>query len=309
MIKIYRKRTWQSKNKKYIVQEIYHSWRALPSDPKVREQRLPRKDKTDVSQEERNRRHKRDRLTRLLLDNFEEGDKYLTFTFRDGPPSVEEIKEAWKKIKRQLRDKYKRARKEFQYVAVIECLTGGGRPHGHIIIKNLEGITVSKIQKLWGRGFVTAKEYGGTIQDARNIAAYFTKSKTERFNSPIQTSKNLIRSEPKVETVKRSETYYEHIRTPKGYIPVEVDGWSAEGFTEEGFAYRRAIFELVEKAPPRRKKRRERMDDDGKKRGSSGADKKSGAAVQSKKRNLRGGDVPVELAKVQRRRGSGKNSR
>ena len=253
MIKIYRKRTWQSKNTKYIVQEIYHSWRALPSDPKVREQRLPRKDKTDVSQEERHRRHKRDRLTRLLLDNFEEGDKYLTFTFRYGPPSVEEIKEAWKKIKRQLKDKYKRAGKEFQYVAVIECLTGGGRPHGHIIIKNLDGITVSKIQKLWGRGFVTAKEYGGTIQDARNIAAYFTKSKTERFNSPIQTSKNLIRSEPKVETVKRSETYYEHIRTPKGYIPVEVDGWSAEGFTEEGFAYRRAIFELVEKVPPRRR--------------------------------------------------------
>ena len=308
MEKIYKRKTWVSVNKRYIVTEVYHSWRALPRNPKIKEQRLPRGKESDVSQEERNRRRKRDKITRLLLDNFKEGDMYLTCTFKNGPPSVEYIRKEWEKLKRKLRTVFQRAGQEFRYVSIIENETGGGRPHGHIIIPQLEGLTMARIRRMWGLGFVKAAEYGGAASDARNLAAYFTKSKTARYNSGIQNSKNLIQNEPKETLVKRSETFYGKIRPPKGYIPIEVDGWTASGFTEEGFPYIRTVFELYE-PPPRRKKRRERMDDDGKKRGSSGADKKSGAAVQSKKRNLRGGDVPVELAKVQRRRGSGKNSR
>lgn len=180
---------------------------------------------------------------------------YLTCTFKKGPPSVEYIRKEWEKLKRKLRTVFRKAGKEFRYVSIIENETGGGRPHGHIIIPQLDGLTMAQVRKMWGLGFVKAAEYGGAASDARNLAAYFTKSKTAHYNSGIQNSKNLIQNEPKETLVKRSETFYGKIRPPKGYIPIEVDGWTASGFTEEGYPYIRTVFELYEPPPPRKRRR------------------------------------------------------
>lgn len=229
----------------------------MPKGKKAREERAPKQKQTDLSQAEINRRRRRDNLMRLLIDNFGPGDRYLTLTYKDKPPGVDEIKEDVRKLKRQLKAKYKRLGVELKYAGIIENLYGGGRPHVHLLINTAEGLPVKQIERMWGHGFAKSQEYGGEPEDARKLSDYFTKARTEDVSSGLQTSRNLIRTEPKKEEVRRSSSFREKIRPPAGYIEIQLEGWSGSWYTEEGFLMVRAVFVRVDdvaRGAPRKKK-------------------------------------------------------
>lgn len=266
MREIYKKRTWVSKDGKFKIVEKFHTWGAQPKGSRRRE----RKQESDVSQENRNRMRKRDRLTRQLLDNFSEGDKYLTLTYKGELPEEEQIKKDYRKIARQLKGIYQRAGAELKYISLIENLKGGGRAHIHMVIPELPGLTGARIERLWGKGFVKVEEYKADIMDARRLAEYFTKSKTVKWSSPVMPSRNLIRREP-IEQTMKADTYRENTKPPEGYMELNIEGWSGSWETEDGFSVSRKIYMRIDNQE--RWKRRDGHDEGrsiGKDRGGGG---------------------------------------
>lgn len=248
---MYIKRTWNSRDTRFRIVEKYHSQRALPKNPLVREKRRPRTGAgTPEWLRKANLRQQTDRLCRLLMDNFHVGDWYVTFSAASAKTSKEEVEAAYVKMVRKLRDAYHACGIEWKYVAVLENLNGRGNKHGHILIPG--GIAFTELKKLmrkaWPLGAAFAKPYGGDAMDARRLASYFVKEDCYKDSdasdkgqrSRLRTSKNLVRREPKKKVVS-AETWREEVRPPKGYhIVLEL---SYSGYTMDGYPYQRTIFE------------------------------------------------------------------
>lgn len=275
---MYWKRSWQSKNGRARIIDKYHSHRAEPKNPLIKEKRRKGADATTPTQEQVNLRQRVDKLTRLLLDNFSTGDWWITFTMRE-KETVAEFRKEYARMIRRLRDAYRRAGHELRYISVLENLGGRGRPHGHIIINNVQEFSVLRklMKKSWQLGECCIKPYGGDVMDARRLAAYMSKEDTvgkairekrqlladvkrgkekgsegkkrlEKLESiiigersRICPSTNLVRTEPKKEMIRSAETYRDEIRPPRGYHLVKA--LSYNGWTREGYRYQHAVFE------------------------------------------------------------------
>jgi len=240
---VYLKSTWSSADKNFIILKKYHAMRAMPSSPKVRERRKPKKQFSSPAQEEINRRQKSDRIHRQLLDNYRPGDWYLTLTFATGhlPETAEEARTTFEKFKRGLRALYKKKHKELYYISIIEHMTGRGRCHAHLIIPALDPEDRAALSKLWPNGHISVKFYGGEQMDAYHLAEYFTKAATEKTASPIMTSKNLKTTLPKKEHVTRAETYSDTITIPEGYEIVKPLTYI--GYTYDGYPMQRIVLQ------------------------------------------------------------------
>lgn len=272
----YWRKRWKSRDGKVIIIDKYHSQKMQPKNPLVREKRRKRTAGASTpTQEQVNLRHRVDRLTRLLLDNFETGDWWITFKLAD---TVNEkiFRREYEKMIRRVRDAYRKAGHELKYIAVLENLSGRGRMHGHIIVNNVQPFSVLKkmMRTAWQLGDCHIKPYGGEVMDAQRLASYMCKENTigkairERKKlmtaarngrkvdgrqikkldhiivgerSRICPSTNLVRTKPKKETVSRAETYREEIRAPKGYHVVKE--LSYNGWTVDGYPYQHAVYE------------------------------------------------------------------
>ena len=230
---MYIKTVWESFNKKYKIIKKHHTYRAQPELCSVKEKRARKQNGTTLTQEEINARLRSERTEKLLLENFEAGDCYLTCTYKETPEGPEAVKNDWKNFRDRLKRLFKRIGQKFKYIYILENLYGGGRPHGHILIPAISREAVKKIKHLWPYGNVEIKAYGGDVLDAHRLAKYFTKEKVYKNSSTIQSSRNLIRSEEKKKLITRSETFDERMTAPQGYHI--VDELSYSGYTEEGY--------------------------------------------------------------------------
>ena len=219
----------------------YYSYRALPTSKKVREKRAKRQNVTTATQAEVNRRLRMENLTRLIMENYEAGAWYITYTYSEKPTDEKAVLAEDAKFKRTLRRIYHRAGMEARYISVLENLKGRGRPHGHILLPALTVDDMERIQKAWKHGRVQVKLYGGGAEDAALMAAYFTKEKIDGSSGRIQTSRNLTRTPVKKERVTRSEAYREEITLPRGYRLIR--GLSQRTHTAEGYPVTIAYFE------------------------------------------------------------------
>ena len=252
----YMKSSWESQNKRFRIEKKYYSHRALPEHSKTREQRAKRQSVTRQTQAEVNRRLRAEKLSRLLIDNYEAGDWYFTCTCRD-LMAAEEIQKSFDHFKRRIRTIYQKAGVPAKYISVLENLAGGGRPHGHILLPALGKEELEKIKKAWPHGNVEVKLYGGHLRDAERLADYFTKEKIAKNSGRIQPSRNLTRTEPKKTKVTRAEVYKREINPPKGYRMIKDLSYST--YTAEGYPLTIAYFERIEtKKPSERKLTRER---------------------------------------------------
>ena len=252
----YRRSRWESQDKRFRIEKKYYSFRALPLRPEIREKRAKRQNVTKETQVAVNRRLRAEKLSRLLMDNFIAGDWYLTCTYATSP-EIENVQKDFAQFKRRVRDIYKRAGVEAKYISVLENLTGAGRPHGHIILPALSGSELEKIKKAWPHGSVAVKLYGGHITDAERLADYYTKEKIAEHSGRIQPSRNLIRTEPKTETVTKAEAFKTEIQPPKGYRIIKELSYST--YTAEGYPLTITYFERVEqKRHPRENRSAER---------------------------------------------------
>ena len=219
----------------------YYSFRTLPTSAKVREERAKRQNVTNTTQAEVNRRLRLENLTRLIMENYEAGDWYVTYTYRERPKDEKSVINDDAKFKRKLRDIYRSASATARYISVLENLTGRGRAHGHIILPALSACDMEKIQKAWPHGAIKIKLYGGDAESAARMAAYFTKEKIKGASGRLQTSRNLTRTPVKKERVTRADAYREEITPPRGYRLIK--SLSQRTHTAEGYPVTIAYFE------------------------------------------------------------------
>ena len=265
----YMQKKWVSHDKRFIIVDKYHSLRALPKNTQMaKERRKPKKGMTSEQQERINLRHRTDRLSRLIMDNFKTGDWWVAFTLEE-KTSVEKFKTAYEKMIRYLRGFYQKHGLDFRYVAVQENLTGRGRLHGHMMIPAIPGVRFEQMKKMmakaWTLGHSYFKPYEGAVMDARRVAAYMTKEDaiTTKLNEKMQakragndtkaldseikaqrslicTSRNLIRTKAVKKLVPRG-SFRAEIKAPKGYHVVKP--LSYNGKTADDFDYQHAVFE------------------------------------------------------------------
>lgn len=272
----YMQKRWMSAREQFIIQEKYHSQRNMPKNPLIRERRRPRSGAgTPDEQKMINLRHRTENLTKLIMDNFQEGDWWVAFTLKE-MVGVKKFKDEYGKMLRRLRTHFHSLGQEFKYIAVQENLEGRGRLHGHILIAGQMAFSEIKriMGKVWKLGDCHAKPYAGDATDARGVAKYMTKQDTienrmekkegliatgkmlgkvdkeavrkldieiDSKRSVVCPSKNLIRTPTEKKEIVRAETYREEIKAPKGYRVVKE--LSYNGWTADGYPYQHAVFE------------------------------------------------------------------
>lgn len=170
----YWKKRWRNQNRTIIIEDKYHSARMMPKNPLIQEKRRPRTGKaTTETQEKINLRHRTEKYSRLIMDNFQAGDWWVTFKLAKNV-SVSAFKKAYSSMIREMRTFYRKHGHELKYLAVHENLTGRGRLHGHILIPALPGVPfiqmMRMMSKAWTLGDCHFKPYEGTTMDAIRVA-------------------------------------------------------------------------------------------------------------------------------------------
>lgn len=240
---------FRTADKEIIIVKKHHSLFAMPTNEKIKQRRKPKVDETNEKQQKINERHRKERNFRLLADNFHAGDYYITLPTAE-KMQPEEFKNEMKNFMKRLRREYSRRMngEKIKYFRVLENMAGQGRPHGHILVSKfcdpdlIRGI----IAQLWTAGNAKVEIYGGTAQDAYNVASYFSKQDKKEHGAKIDTSRgNLIRRDPKKEIIHR-ETFRDEIKAPKGYFVVKPLSYNTT--TETGFAYQVAVFQKIKEA-------------------------------------------------------------
>lgn len=254
----YNQKEWVSHDGKVIIRDKYHSQKSMPSSGRIREKRKVKVGKSTEKQAAINVKHSTQRLFKKILDNYQLGDWYLTFTLKE-QMSAERFKKEYEKALRTLRDYFKKKGQECRYVGVQENLTGRGRPHFHLLIHGkipMEELN-PLLDKAWPLGHVRAEPYRGRAMDARRLAGYFTKEdlvvKTAREGGDVEelgrrsricSSQNHIQSRETKTRITKAESFSTHIVVPKGYTLVEEIS-IVEYHTEDGYLTQHLVFERL----------------------------------------------------------------
>ena len=237
----YLKKTWRCRNGCQVME--YHSRKRHPPG----EKRKPRSKKTPPKQEEANQRAKAMRIQRLILENFDEGDKWITLTFRDedAPDSREACMKERQKLMRWLKPKYSSAGDSLRWISNAEK-TKRGIWHIHLLINDLKGADVGKmIRRYWKERHDSIAKVQDTYLDGgfEKLANYLAKTvrndETGR-ETAFSRSRNLKDPPPEVKEYTRnamSGGEWKEIKVPKGYELVKDSVY--EGVDEHtGYPYR-----------------------------------------------------------------------
>lgn len=201
-----KKSTKRCNNVLFVTKSLYNT-----NKPKNRRRRFQ---KTPEKQKELNRVLSERKLLELIQNNFSGGDLHIVLSYdKDFYPATNA--DARKEIElffRRLRYYYKNAGELLKYIQVTEYKNK--RLHHHIIINNIDAITVSVIQnKLWKRGFVrcTPLEENGYYKE---LADYLIKETSKTFNTTERifgkrytSSRNLQLPEETEEIIQGNEKY------------------------------------------------------------------------------------------------------
>lgn len=243
----YTEEKFTSKDKRIIIQKKFHTLFVMPTNPKVKQRRLPQSKETEDRQKKINERLRRDKYTRLLADNFVGGDYYLTLTTEKKLTPEELVREMSNFMRRLKREVVKRTGEKPKYFKVLENLLGSGRPHAHLLINKFAPAEEIRelMTRLWTAGRVKTEIYGGRAEDAWHVADYFSKQTRQEHGAKIDTSRgNLIRREP-VKKIIHAETFRDDIKAPRGYAVVKKLSYNT--FTAAGYPYQVAVFEKIER--------------------------------------------------------------
>lgn len=237
----YLKKMWWCRNGCQVME--YHSRKRHPPG----EKRKPRKEKTSRRQEEANQRAKVMRIQRLILNNFDEDDKWITLTFRDdqAPATMEECGKELQKLLRWLRPKYRKEDADLKWMANREK-TRRGVWHIHLLINKLPDTDVGKIiRKWWNDRHGAIAKIQNTYLDGgfKDLAKYMAKTARAETGreSAFSRSRNLSDPEPEVKEYARwnarDHGEWKEVRIPKGYELVKDSVY--EGVDEcTGYPYR-----------------------------------------------------------------------
>lgn len=194
---MYRSKTW------YFNNSIEHEFTFKGNCGKKGEKRAEKKKATPEQIKRQNQRNKENAVRRLMKANWGENDYWITLKFPAGTKM--EIKEAKDKLSlflRRTREAYKRKGEMFKFIYRVE-IGKRGSPHIHILVNRIPDADVM-IKKNWEYGrvyFGLAYEEGGF----RKLAEYIVKPPDEEVDEKKETkayntSRNLIRPEPEIET-------------------------------------------------------------------------------------------------------------
>lgn len=177
---------------------------------KPKEKRIKREEPTRETQENVNIRKQTEQLRWKLNCNFQEGDMFVTFSYKkeERPDTYEDLVKQKNKLIADLRKEYKKQGRELKYIYVLETGSKGAR-HIHMV---LESIEPKAIKRCWDRGRIDIRLLDGTGQYGK-LAAYLVKEKgrkkMEKYGGKTYSP------------IKKSETanYQERIDMGKRFLP------------------------------------------------------------------------------------------
>lgn len=177
----------------------HHTGSNRPSWMPRRKKRKP----TPEEMEKANQREKTRKVRRLMLNNFGEGDLYVTLTYRKEmrPPGMEEAKADFRRFMGMVKRRFKKAGADPKWIRNIEQGSRGGW-HAHVLLGNepgldVEGIVTEVWEKRMGKGRVISERTyleGGF----NRLAAYMAKEARQpdgTLRTSFSTSRNLERPE------------------------------------------------------------------------------------------------------------------
>ena len=205
----------------------YHSCRRHPAGIRAK-----REHPSSEKKREANRRRKKRKLQRLLLENFDEGDVYITLTYdsRDEAKGIPECGEDMEKLRRWLRKEYRKAGKELRWICTIEK-TKRGVPHAHMVFNTLPGRNMEKEAAEWwknrfGKVNHRARLYlDGAFESLAEYLAKADRNDDGELMSKTSRSRNLRDPEPETREYSRRNVWkagtWIEPKPPKGYVLVK----------------------------------------------------------------------------------------
>lgn len=171
--------------------------------------REKRKKPTPEQVKKQNLKNKEIRIWRYIRANFEEGDYWITLTYRpkERPPDVKIVQDHFAKFRKKIRGAYRKYGYELKYIYSIEVGSKGGI-HIHMILNRMDK-TDQEIVRAWSRGHahITPLYREG---EYRKLAAYIAKA--DIYNH----SRNLIFPRRRVKQL-RNRAWKRQPRAYKGY--------------------------------------------------------------------------------------------
>lgn len=257
----YIERERATKNRSIVVVDKYYSFRARPHGMKLKEIRQPKENETTEKQREGNRRRRIAEITMMIANNFEEGCPYLTVTYdEEHLPAPEEketrTKKDLKNFIARLKRYYMKEGAVMKRGSTVENVAQRGRPHAHLLLSKLQGVTTDReyeriFSRIWGRGRVFVKQYGGEAADAAHLAAYFQKQDKRDGGARMDFSRNCEKPVEHKREIRRSECYADDVSIPPGYrISKEL---SYQGYTADGYPCQHIVLERDETSRQRRR--------------------------------------------------------
>lgn len=249
----YMKKVTRTADSRIIVLEKYYSWKVRPTSCVLKEKRAARRKESPEAMKENNRRLLIESAALKIANNFKEGDYYVTFTYDNiSLPATDEKQDRVKKDIRntitKLKRRFEKAGLKFKYVAIPENLSPDtkGRAHFHILIPAMPDLPTNKsrenfFSRLWGKGNVYCKEYGGTAEDAFRLASYFKKQKKEDSGARILMSHNMAKPVEKKQEIRFAECYSLDINVPAGYEVVSEVSYQC--YTRDGFPCQHVVLQ------------------------------------------------------------------
>lgn len=223
--------------------EEYHNFKRRPPGEKRKARAKPTPEKV----RENNQRQKRQRAQRMMLEYFDEGDKYITLTYQGEKPTLQQVQKDMKRLIEFLKPRYAKDGTELRWIRNIER-TKRGIYHIHLLLKKMITTDVGKIvREYWKERHGKNARVEDTYLDGgfERLAAYMTKTERDEDGNVLSSfshSRNMPDVVPVVkEYVRRnvrSDGEWREIKEIKGYILLKDSIY--EGFNEiTGFPYRR----------------------------------------------------------------------
>ncbi len=228
-----------------IDREEYHDGRYGAPGEKRRKKIKPTKEQMILV----NAQNKAKRCRWRLLEYFNVGDYFVTWTYRQEarPPDMETALKHFQKSKRKVKEKYYKAGYELFWIRNIEQGTRGAW-HIHLVVNRIPG-TVDILEEAWPHGgtySVQIKKSRFYDEDFTSLANYMTKNENTREkksdgtlgkpkikNASYNTSRNMPLPKPDAKKLVR---WKREIKPKKGYYIAKI----YEGINPvTGYKYRR----------------------------------------------------------------------